>query len=225
MAARVHTLAPTALRVALSPGGGPHVEGIVRAYLPSPARLTVGAPGPHDQLALVWWDGPGTRIDRKATAGVPVVALCAGGADVLAQALDAGADHALSLPVTADLLRAVRAAFVRGHGGAPEPPPPPVTATPVIDLDSRARTLRVSGERVHLTLREFDLLGYLVDHAGAACSRDEILENVWGIGFETGTNTVDVFIYALRRKLRASGLPRAVETVRGVGYRLAPHLV
>jgi DNA-binding response OmpR family regulator len=185
-------------------------------------------PGPHDQLALVWWDGPGTRIDRKAAADIPILALCAGGSDALAQALDAGADHALSLPITADLLRAVCAAFVRRHGAPADTPalpaaPPPTSS--VIDLDRRARTLRVNGEPVHLTLREFDLLHYLVENPGAACSRDELLENVWDIDFETGTNTVDVFIYALRRKLRASGLPRAVETVRGVGYRLAPHLV
>ena len=74
------------------------------------------------------------------------------------------------------------------------------------------------------TLREFDLLSYLLRHAGAACSRDELLAGVWGIDFETGTNTVDVFVYALRRKLRAAGLPSAIETVRGVGYRLAPDL-
>lgn len=83
----------------------------------------------------------------------------------------------------------------------------------------------MNGRPLHLTLREFDLLCYLVEHAGAACSRDEILESVWGIDFETGTNTVDVFIYALRRKLRSNGLPGAVETVRGIGYRLAPHIV
>ena len=225
MAAAIHALDPSALRVALLPGGGPNVEAIVRAYLPAPSRLVVGLPGPHDQLALVWWDGPGTRIDRKAVSGVPLVALCAGGPDVLARALDAGADHALSLPITADLLRAVCAAFVRRQNGTPTPPASRTESPSIIDLDARARTLRVNGAPVHLTLREFDLLCYLVDNAGAACSRDEILENVWDIRFETGTNTVDVFIYALRRKLRASGLPGAVETVRGIGYRLAPHLV
>ena len=70
--------------------------------------------------------------------------------------------------------------------------------------------------------REFDLLAYLAARAGACCSRDEILADVWGIDFETGTNTVDVFVYALRRKLRAAGLPGLIQTVRGAGYRLDP---
>ncbi len=222
MAALLHTLSPAGLRVALLPGSGPHVEAIVRAYLPEPSRLVVGLPGPHDQLAIVWWDGPGTRIDRQAVSGVPLVALCAGGADMLAAALDAGADHALALPITADLLRAVCAAFVRLNGGDVQPERR--SPNSAIDLDRRARTLFVNGNPVHLTLLEFDLLSYLADNVGAACSREEILANVWGIDFETGTNTVDVFVYALRSKLRTGGLPGAVETVRGIGYRLASNL-
>ncbi|WP_412061027.1 winged helix-turn-helix domain-containing protein [Rubrivirga sp. IMCC45206] len=227
MSAAIHTLsavdrAPT-LRVALLPGGGPSVEALVQAYLPAPVRLTVGAPGPDDDLAIVWWDGAVAvalpRLD------VPLVALCAGGPAVLAAALDAGADHALALPVTADLLRAACAACVRRWAsGAAAPAPEPDCAPPVLHLDRRAHTLVVHGCPVHLTLREFDLLGYLVANDGAACTRDEILEHVWGIDFETGTNTVDVFVYALRRKLRAAGLSDPIETVRGVGYRLAPGL-
>lgn len=126
MAATLHTLPRDGLCATLLPGSGPHVEAIVRAYLPSPSRLVVGMPGPHDQLALIWWDGSETKIDRSAVSGIPLVALCAGGADLLAQALNAGADHALALPITADLLQAVCAAFVRGHR-SPRPTPLPLT--------------------------------------------------------------------------------------------------
>ncbi|MAQ93114.1 MAG: DNA-binding response regulator [Rhodothermaceae bacterium] len=216
---------PGGLRVSLLPGGGPAVEAMVRAYLPSPFRLAVGPPGPDDDLAVVWWDGGASAGDRLPRTRVPLVALCAGGPDVLAAALDAGADHALALPISADLLRAVSRACTRRW---PSDAPTATTERPSpvgpLHLDGRARTLTVHGRPVSLTLREFDLLSYLLRHAGAACSRDELLAGVWGIDFETGTNTVDVFVYALRRKLRAAGLPSAIETVRGVGYRLAPDL-
>lgn len=223
MAATVHTLtpAPGGLCVALRPGGGAHVEAIVRAYLPPPHTVTVGPPGPDADLALVWWDGL-RGVGQEAVHDGPLVALCAGGADVLAEALRAGADYAFALPVSAALLQGVCAAFGRRRRPAPEPSPPRTPSA--LDLDRRARTVAVYGRPVHLTLREFDLLAYLVGHAGAACSRDELLGGVWGIDFETGTNTVDVFVYSLRRKLRACGLSGAIQTVRGVGYRLAPHL-
>ncbi len=228
MPAAIHTLAPRgrprALRAVLLPGAGAHVEALVRAYLPDPFLLAVGVPGPRDDLAVVWWDGVAPAGGRLARVDVPLVALCAGGPDVQAAALDAGADHALALPVSAGLLRAVCAACARRWTPGPADSAPPAAAGP-LRLDERARTLAVHGRPVHLTLREFDLLGYLVGHEGVACSRDELLEGVWGIDFETGTNTVDVFVYALRRKLRAAGLSGAIETVRGVGYRLAPGLL
>lgn len=227
MPAAVHTLhrperAP-ALRVALLPGSGAHVEALVRAYLPPPIEVAAEPPSDAADVAVVWWDGPARDLPALK---VPLVALCAGGPDVIAAALEAGADHAFALPVTAGLLRAAcRASRRRWEASAHTPEPAPRTSAGILRLDRRAHTVEVGGAPVHLTLREFDLLGYLVANDGAACTRDEILEHVWGIDFETGTNTVDVFVYALRRKLRAAGLASPIETVRGVGYRLTPGLV
>lgn len=225
--AAIHTLPRERLplRATLLPGAGAAAEAVVRAYLPAPARLTVGRPGADDDLVLVWWDGVAPAGGRFPEAAIPLVALCAGGPAVLAAALDAGADHALALPVSADLLRALcHASARRWAPGVAAPPPRRQRPAGPLHLDGRARTLAVHGRPVPLTLREFDLLSYLLRNAGAACSRDELLAGVWGIDFETGTNTVDVFIYALRRKLGAAGLPTAIATVRGVGYRLASDL-
>lgn len=82
----------------------------------------------------------------------------------------------------------------------------------VLDLDRR---VAVAGERrIALSPREFVLLEYLMRNAGKACSRDELLERVWGYTFDPSTNVVDVYVARLRSKLGS----RAIETIRNVGY-------
>ncbi len=214
----------------------------VRACCPPPvAAEAVGEEAPlsgaFDAL-LVGWDEAGDGdfqrwALRARTAGLYVFALC-GPAD-RAAALDAGADAAVAHPLDPEVLRAQVRALRRLTTGEDTPTPPdgtppdgqraaaqPPEALGPLRLDRRARTATVAGADLPLTLKEFDLLAHLLDHAGACCSRDEILRDVWGIDFETGTNTIDVFVYALRRKLRSRGLSGAIQTVRGVGYRLAP---
>jgi len=75
-----------------------------------------------------------------------------------------------------------------------------------------------------LTSKEFDLMAFLMARVGVCVRRDEILNDVWNIDFDTETNLLDARIYTLRRKLRAYGVGRAIQTVRGVGYLLVdPH--
>lgn len=71
---------------------------------------------------------------------------------------------------------------------------------------------------VELTLKEFELLRYLMENQGLVVSRDQILERIWGYEFAGETRTVDVHIRTLRQKLGESGY--LIETVRGVGYRI-----
>jgi DNA-binding response OmpR family regulator len=73
---------------------------------------------------------------------------------------------------------------------------------------------------VHLSAREFDLLGYFMRHCGEVLSREQILSAVWGYDFDPGTNVVEVYVGYLRRKLAANGGPARIETLRSVGYRL-----
>lgn len=84
-------------------------------------------------------------------------------------------------------------------------------------LDVTRNELVVNGHRVALSQREFTLLGYLAQRRGATCTRQELLADVWGLGFDPGTNVVDVYIGRLRAKLA----PVKIETIRNVGYRLA----
>lgn len=83
-------------------------------------------------------------------------------------------------------------------------------------LDLRTRRARADERTVDLTAREFVLLEMFLRHPGQVLSREQILSHVWGYDFDPGSNIVDVYVRALRRKLGAERL----ETVRGMGYRL-----
>lgn len=72
--------------------------------------------------------------------------------------------------------------------------------------------------RVELTLKEFEMLRYLMENQGIVLSRDRLLEHIWGYDFDGETRTVDVHIRTLRQKLGDCG--NLIETIRGVGYRI-----
>jgi DNA-binding response OmpR family regulator len=87
-----------------------------------------------------------------------------------------------------------------------------------LELDYTTREARLGATRSLLSDREFRLLGYLVEHAGEAVSRERLLSEVWGYGFDPGSNVVDVCVRRIRRRL---GPEAPIETVRNVGYRIA----
>jgi two-component system, OmpR family, response regulator len=97
---------------------------------------------------------------------------------------------------------------------------PTVSAPPrwldvgAVHLDLQRRALRCGDRETSLSQREFILLGHLMRHAGAVCTRDELLSDVWGYSFDPGSNVVDVCVRRLRSKLE----PDMIETVRNVGY-------
>jgi DNA-binding response OmpR family regulator len=90
-----------------------------------------------------------------------------------------------------------------------------------VSVDPSRRTARRGDRELELTRREFDLLHVLVRHPGQVLTRYQLLDLVWGLELDTETNTVDVFVGYLRRKLEAEGEPRLIHTVRGVGFRWA----
>ncbi len=87
---------------------------------------------------------------------------------------------------------------------------------PGIRLDPSRRALIVGGKRIDLSQREFVLLAYLLDRRGEICTRPELLDGVWDMPFDPGTNVVDVYVSRLREKIGES----SIETIRNVGYRL-----
>lgn len=130
--------------------------------------------------------------------------------------LDGGAVDFVAKPFTnAELLARVRARIRN------EPTVAPARASRYlaghgIQLDLRRRQLSMDGRRVELSQREFVLFAHLLHRKGQVCTRQELLADVWGVGFDPGTNVVDVCVRRLRAKITAN----SIETVRNVGYRL-----
>lgn len=86
-----------------------------------------------------------------------------------------------------------------------------------IEIDDKARTVTVDGKNVEMSLREFELLKYLLDNVGIALSRDKILNNVWNYDYYCDSRTIDSHIKKIRHKLGKKG--KYIKTVRGIGYK------
>lgn len=128
--------------------------------------------------------------------------------------LDAGADDYMVKPFALEELLARLRALLRRSAGATTD----VLTVGDLTLNAGTREVMRSGEGIHLTKTEFDLLELLVSNEGIVLSRDTIYERIWGYDFETSSNSLDVYIGYLRRKTEEGDRPRLVHTVRGVGY-------
>ncbi len=130
--------------------------------------------------------------------------------------LDAGADDYLVKPFALEeLLARLRALLRRTDIGGSEK-----LTFGDLELNVTARTVLRGGHLIELTRTEFDLLELLLRHPRRVLSRSVLFTEVWGYDFGTGSNSLDVYIGYLRRKLEAHGERRLVHTVRGVGYVL-----
>lgn len=130
--------------------------------------------------------------------------------------LDGGALDFVAKPFSnVELLARVRVRM-RHERGLDEPSPTSSVQPATIRLDASRRALITGDKRIGLSQREFVLLAYLLDRRGEVCSRPELLDGVWDMPFDPGTNVVDVYVRRLRAKLGES----SIETIRNVGYRL-----
>jgi len=152
-----------------------------------------------------------------ATSGVPIVMLTARVEETdRIVGLELGADDYITKPFSMkEMLARIRAVLRRSERGASEPA---VYEDGLISLDAASHMLRVQGQEVSLTRKEFDLLAALVGSRGRVLSRDQLLQRVWGYDYFGETRTVDVHIRRLRKKLGRAAQGR-IETVVGVGYR------
>ncbi len=134
--------------------------------------------------------------------------------DRVIEALDAGADEAVCADAAPAEIAARLAARLRSVVGR-------VTIGD-LSLDPIARTAVRGGRSLHLRPREYALLAYLTRHAGRPVPRAELLRTIWRLGFDPGTNVVQVHVARLRAELDPPGAAPMLRTDRGLGYRLSP---
>ena len=167
-------------------------------------------------LGLPDMDGIDVVRDLRKVTAIPVVILTARDDErSVVRGLRAGADDYLVKPARmAELLARIEAVRRRSAHSAPTTSSRREFGDLVIDID--LRTARVNEQDIALTTKEFDLLAVLVDNPGAAVSRQELMDRVWGNAFVAVSRSLDVHMTALRSKL---GRPGLIETIRGFGYR------
>ncbi|MBI3752289.1 MAG: response regulator transcription factor [Chloroflexi bacterium] len=189
----------TGVEIATSPAG---IEVIV---------LDIGLP-----------DITGLEVARRVrTAGLEVAIIMLTARDTVndrVTGLDAGADDYLVKPFAYEELAARLRALGRRRESGPRRPEPVLAAGPIA-LDERTRRVTVEGRSVDLSPREFSLLECLLRHPGQTLSRDQLLDQAWPFSVAVTPNAVDAYVHYLRTKLGPAA--RWVETVRGIGYRLA----
>jgi two-component system response regulator RegX3 len=170
-------------------------------------------------------DGDGRDILReiRGSSRTPVVMLTARGEELeRVLGLELGADDYVTKPFSsAELAARVRAVLRRAEAPSTDDESAVLEAGDVrMELERHEATLR--GELLELTVKEYDLLRMLLEHAGRVVKREQIIREVWDTNWFGSTKTLDVHVSALRRKLGDDPTdPRYIRTVRGVGFRFA----
>lgn len=155
---------------------------------------------------------------QPATSGLPVIMLTARTSEYdVVTGLDAGADDYISKPFgIMELLSRVKAVLRRG--GMQKPQNQDLLVCGDITMDLKKHRVTTNGKPCVLTVKEFDLLHYLMANMGIVLSRDQIMEAVWDFSYAGESRTIDMHIRSLRQKLGPAG--KIIQTVRGVGYRI-----
>lgn len=173
-------------------------------------------------IDLVLPDGDGVDVCRSIRnwSEMPILVLSAVGDErEKVRALNAGADDYVTKPFGPDELVARLRAARRRVSATDDSEP--VLSAGEIEIDLPARRVTRSGEEVHLTPTEFDLLRLLVRNRGRLLTHQILLKEVWGPGFQADTQVLRVHIANLRRKIEPeAGRPRLIRTDPGIGYRL-----
>ena len=175
-------------------------------------------------LDIMLPDEDGLHILKRLRAGaetadLPVMMLTAKSSEYdRVVGLDSGADDYLPKPFgVMELLARVRALLRRTQ----EETPSAVMTLGDVTLDRESHRVTAGGQEIALTHMEFELLAFLMAHAGKAVTREVLLDDVWGIAYSGDTRTIDVHVRTLRQKLGDSG--RMIATIRNVGYRMDEH--
>lgn len=153
---------------------------------------------------------------QSTTADIPVIMATAKGTEYdKVIGLDLGADDYLAKPFgMMEMVSRVKAVLRRAYKDEKTD----IVAVGKLTLNPQTHTVKADGEKIILTLKEFELLHKFMRHPGRVYSREQLLSDIWGADYVGETRTVDVHIGTLRTKLGECG--EYIDTVRGVGYRL-----
>ena len=160
------------------------------------------------------------RADKRY-ASIPVIMATAKGSEYdKVKGLDSGADDYIAKPFgMLEMVARIKAVLRRCAAQQPAKADDGLIRRGTLEVHELEHQVRVGGEAVVLTLKEYELLKLLLLHPGIVFSRDKLLNDIWGYEFSGETRTVDVHIRTLRQKLGEAG--ELIETIRGVGYRMA----
>jgi two-component system response regulator RegX3 len=169
-------------------------------------------------LGLPDLDGSAVCRELHARSGVPIIVLTARAEEIdRVTLLEAGADDYVVKPFGfRELVARIRAVLRRAGGERAEPAEVVRFELGRLQIDTRTRAVSWDDSGVTLTPKEYDLLVYLARDPDAVVTREKLMEDVWDENWWGSTKTLDVHVASLRRKLA----PEAIETVRGVGFRL-----
>jgi two-component system OmpR family response regulator len=192
---------------------------------PTLAAALARADGGHAVIVLdrMLPDGDGAeaiaRLRAAGAGGLILILSALGRAAQRVEGLEKGADDYLAKPFEPEELRArLRALLRRGRMQVLDND---LMVFGALELRLKARTCHVARTHVALSPKEFELVTFLARHAGQVVTRMQLLEGVWNLHFDPGTNVVDVHVGRLRRKLEEAGA-EVIRTVRGLGYVFAP---
>ncbi len=197
-------------------------EGLkVEVCLDGESGLKAARDNPPDLVILDWMlpGLDGLEVCRRLRAGGPVPILMLTAKDSVAdrvKGLDSGADDYVIKPFAfEELMARVRALLRRRHATEE-------TILRFADLTLNVNTREVTrgARKIDLTTKEFDLLHFFIRHPRQVMPREMLYDRIWGYDFGGESNILEVYIRYLRSKLEASGEPRLIQTVRGVGYAL-----
>lgn len=181
----------------------------MEAHLPDLILLDIMLPDEDGKSIL-------KKIRNQARmADLPVILLTARTSEFdVVQGLDAGADDYIKKPFSVVELMARVKALLRRSGSTAQGEK---LVSHDVQLNKKKRKVKVRGDKVELTTKEFDVLAYLMENEDIVLTREQIMNVVWGFSFEGTTRTVDMHIATLRQKLGDSA--QYIETSRGIGYR------
>ena len=193
---------------------GDELRAALATELPRLILLDIMLPE-EDGISVLKW-----LRSRPDTKQLPVIMLTAKSTEYdKVVGLDSGADDYVPKPFgIMELVARIKALLRRTENRADTSDDGEKLTAGLISLDTKRHIVLVDGERISLTLKEFELLHLFMENQGQVFTRDQLLNRIWGYEFDGESRTVDVHIRSLRMKLKDAG--NQIETVRGVGYKI-----